>query len=106
MRIVYRTLLVFCLSLSATPALYSRDAFEKGDISVNAGFSIGVIGYSFTGYGSSGFPLPVTANVEYALTDRIGVAPYLGFLSRSYGTTGDMYTFTSVSFPTLAASSC
>ncbi|HYW95786.1 MAG TPA: hypothetical protein VE870_09375, partial [Bacteroidales bacterium] len=99
MRKIYMTTFVILFSsFFLSNSLSAQGAFGKGDVSVNAGFSLGLIGYGYAGYGSTGFALPLTANVEFALNNRLGVAPYAGFLSRSYGTTGDLYRFTSIAF--------
>lgn len=89
--------LISGLLLFSSPAV--AQVFEgKGDLSVNAGLSLGVIGYGFGYYGSSGFPIPLTVNVDYGVHEMISVGPYLGYLRRSYGLAGDRYSFTSLAF--------
>lgn len=91
-------LLLSGLLLLNSPAFSQSAVYNEGDISVNAGLSLGVIGYGFGHYGSAGFPVPLTVNVDYGLTDIISVGPYIGFLRRSYGPSGDRYSFNSFAF--------
>lgn len=70
--------------------------YEKGDITINAGFSFGLIGYGYGYYGDARGFLPLTANLEYSISENFSVGPYLGIYSRSYGA-GD-YKFTAMSF--------
>lgn len=86
------------LLLIASPAFSQSAVYNEGDLSVNAGLSLGVIGYGFGYYGSAGFPVPLSVNVDYGLTDMISVGPYLGYLRRSYGSVNDRYSFTSIAF--------
>ena len=97
-KIILTLYFIFSLLLIAMNPARSQGVFKKGDISVNAGFGLGLIGYAYPAYGSSGFPLPLTANVEFGITNHIGLAPYLGYLSRSYGSPGSMYKFSSFAF--------
>src|SRR5688572_30807758 len=70
--------------------------YEKGNLTVSAGISFGLIGYGYGYYsGASGF-LPVFANAEYSVNDKFAIGPYAGFYSRSYSN-GDL-KFTSLSF--------
>lgn len=91
-------LLLLGLLVFSSPAFSQRAAYNEGDITVNAGLSLGVIGYGFGYYGAGGFPVPLTVNVDYGLTDLISVGPYLGYLRRSYGHSGDRYSFNSIAF--------
>ena len=70
--------------------------YEKGNISVNAGFSFGLIGYGYGVYGDSRGFLPLSLNLEYNLNDKFAIGPYVGMYSRSYGD-GD-YKFRALSF--------
>lgn len=88
--IIISTCFLFCGKANA------QEAYEKGDITINAGISFGTIGYGF-GYGAAGFPIPLTASVDYGLTDLISVGPYAGYMSRTYGLGSDL-RFTSLSF--------
>jgi hypothetical protein len=90
-------LLLSGLLLFSSPVL-SQGLYEKGDISVNAGISLGLIGYGFGYYGSGGFAVPLTANLEYGLNEMITVGPYVGYLRRNYGDVGSRYSFTSIAF--------
>lgn len=83
--------------------LYSSPAFSqvfegKGDLSVNAGLSLGVIGYGFGYYNSAGFAVPLTLNVDYGVHEMFSVGPYLGYMNRSYGLSGNRYNFTALAF--------
>jgi hypothetical protein len=73
--------LVSVMLLLAKPA---KAQYEKGNILVNAGISLGLIGYSYAGYGNSSFALPLNASVEYSINENVAVGPYLGYFSRSY----------------------
>jgi len=70
--------------------------YEKGDLTLNAGISFGLIGYGYGYYGNSSGFLPISANLEYSVNDKFAIGPYLGMYSRSYGA-GD-YKFTALSF--------
>jgi hypothetical protein len=76
-----------CLSVLTLFLLLTTQAkaqYAKGDISLNAGISFGVIGYGGY-YGSSfrGF-FPVTANVEYSIDENFAVGGFVGYYGRSY----------------------
>jgi hypothetical protein len=79
-------------------AIFSKASaqYEKGDLTLNAGFSFGLIGYGYGYYGSASGFVPLSANLEYSVNEKFAVGPYLGFFSRSYGN-GD-FRFTSLSF--------
>lgn len=70
--------------------------YEKGDLTLNAGVSFGLIGYGYGYYGSASGFLPISANVEYSLNEQFAVGPYVGFFSRNYG--GGDFRFTALSF--------
>jgi hypothetical protein len=75
---------LFITYFAAQPA--KAQLYDTGDITVNAGLSLGVIGYGgygFYGGNFSGF-LPITANVEYSINDQFAVGGYAAFYSRSY----------------------
>ena len=75
---------LFIAYFAAQPA--KAQLYDTGDITVNAGLSLGVIGYGGYGlYGGnfSGF-LPITANVEYSINDQFAVGGYAAFYSRGY----------------------
>lgn len=72
--------------------------YQKGDISVNAGLSLGTFGYGYGFYGSSSGFLPVTANLEYSINDRFAVGPYVGIYSRTYQYLTYKDRFTAFSF--------
>src|ERR1700750_1435623 len=72
---------VVCCLLLSNPA---KAQYEKGDLLVNAGISLGLLGYSYAGYGNASFALPLNASVEYSINDKLAVGPYLGYFSRSY----------------------
>lgn len=92
-------LMIFGIVLLTNPA--AGQVFQgKGDLSVNAGLSLGIIGYGGYGYGSAGFPIPITVNVDYGIHEMISVGPYAGYLSRTYGqrTSTNRWRFTSLAF--------
>jgi hypothetical protein len=74
---------LFITYFAAQPA--KAQLYDTGDIMVNAGLSLGVIGYGGYGYGSNftGF-FPLTANVEYSINDQFAVGGYAAFYSRGY----------------------
>jgi hypothetical protein len=84
------TLLFYCCFI----ATLGSAQYSKGDIAVNAGISLGLIGYSYGWYGNSSFALPLNVNLEYSINDKIAVGPYLGYFSRaySYGSYKDRFT--------------
>lgn len=73
-------------------------AFEKGDLTLNAGFSFGLIGYGFGYYGSRSFSVPITANVNYGISDEFSVGGYIGYYGVSYGPSDSRYRLTNFSF--------
>lgn len=75
-------LLLAFVMLGFTSAAFAQ--YAKGDVVINGGLSLGLIGYNWNLYAhSSGF-LPVTASVEYSLDNRFSVGPYLGYYGKSY----------------------
>lgn len=70
--------------------------YEKGDLTLNAGLSFGLIGYGYGYYGAGSGFMPLSLNLEYSLNDQFAVGPYLGFFSRNYG--GGEFRFTALSF--------
>jgi hypothetical protein len=73
-------LMLICLLSFNAQAQYA-----KGDITASAGISLGLIGYGGYGFAgtASGF-LPVTANVEYSITDAFAIGAYAGYYGRTY----------------------
>lgn len=90
-------LIIAGMLLLSSPAL-AQGIYQKGDISVNAGFSLGLIGYGYGYYGSAGFAIPLMANLEYAVNEMVGVGPYVGFMRRSYGSIDNRRSFTALAF--------
>ena len=82
---------LWCGLLSTACAQY-----EKGDVTVNGGFSFGLIGYGYGYYGGARGFLPVSVNLEYSVSEAFAIGPYVGMYSRSYGA-GD-YRFRALSF--------
>jgi hypothetical protein len=89
-KMIVLTFLV-CGALSTAMAQY-----EKGNITANAGFSFGLIGYGYGYYGGARGFLPITLNAEYSVNDVFAIGPYFGMYSRSYAA-GD-YKFRALSF--------
>lgn len=63
----------------------SNTGYEAGDLLINPGISLGLIGYGYGYFGSnySGF-LPLTLNVEYSVTEQLAFGGYIGIYSRRY----------------------
>lgn len=78
------TVALFIAYFIAQPA--KAQLYNKGDITLNAGISLGTIGFGGYGlYGNnfSGF-LPLTANIEYSIDEKFAIGGYGAFYSRSY----------------------
>lgn len=61
-----------------------RKAYNEGDVSLNAGISLGTIGYGW-GYGwNSSFSLPLTATLDIGVHEYFSVGGYAGYMGRSY----------------------
>ncbi|QHT66629.1 hypothetical protein GXP67_08155 [Rhodocytophaga rosea] len=75
---------LFIAYFTAQPA--KAQLYDTGDITVNAGLSLGVIGYGGYGFYSGNFSgfFPLTANVEYSINDQFAVGGYAAFYSRGY----------------------
>lgn len=89
---------------STETATTSRLAYQEGDVSLNMGVSFGLIGYGW-GYSgwSSSFTVPLSANVDFGLSEYFSAGGYVGYMGRSYSGTyygGDefKYKFRSYSF--------
>lgn len=63
--------------------------YDKGDVLLNVGLGFG----NFFAGG-----VPVTASVEFAITDAISIGPYLGFTSYRYNYVGDRWSSTFIDF--------
>jgi hypothetical protein len=64
------------------------EAFEQGQIDINAGVGFLPIGYGF-GYNAAGYSgtfLPLSLSVDYGITDNISVGGYGNFYRVSYST--------------------
>lgn len=58
--------------------------YQQGDVLINGGLSVGLLGYNWSGYNRVGAVPAITANVEYSLDNRIAVGPYIGYFGRNY----------------------
>lgn len=58
--------------------------YQQGDVLINGGLSLGLLGYGWGGYTRAGGLPALTVNVEYSLDDRFAVGPYIGYFSRTY----------------------
>jgi len=75
----------------------SKDlSYNEGDLILQVGTSFGYYGYGYVG-SRTGFTLPLTASVEYGITENISVGPYLGFARWSYEYTDYKYSWTFIS---------
>lgn len=91
------TILAILLGGFSTGAL-AQTQYQKGDILVNLGLSVGTFGYGYGLYGSSSGFLPITASVEYSVNDLVSVGPYAGIYTRTYKYFGYKDRFTALSF--------
>ncbi len=89
----FSILFAFCLMIFFAQS--AKAQYQKGDILINPGLSLGVIGYNYYGSGYSGF-LPLTINAEYSINDKFSLGGYAGYYSRRYKSID--YRFTSLSF--------
>ena len=96
MKNVFTFLLIFFGASSV--GAFAQSQYQKGDILVNAGLSVGTFGYGYGLYGSSGGFLPVTANLEYSINELFAVGPYAGIYSRTYKYLTYKDRFTALSF--------
>lgn len=79
--------------ISLSGSLFSQNqVFEKGDILINGGLSLGYYGYGFAG-NRSGFTIPVTVSAEFGITEDISVGPYLGFARWRYDYLNENYSW-------------
>ncbi len=88
-------LLAILLSTFLTGA-YAQ--YQKGDILINAGLSLGAWGYGYGLYAASSGFLPLTASVEYSMNDQLALGPYAGLYTRTYKYSGYKDRFTALSF--------
>lgn len=101
MKKIYFLLVPVFLIFSSTA--YSQQAFQQGDVLVNAGLSIGAFNFGLGARHPSGFPLPLTANLEWGISDMIGVGPYAGYLFQGYETSTFRYSRTTFAVGAQAA---
>lgn len=79
--------------MSLSGSLFSQNrAFEKGDILLNGGLSLGYYGYGFSG-SRTGFTVPITVSGEFGITEDISVGPYVGFARWRYDFQNDNYSW-------------
>lgn len=90
--ILFSLLLFFNFSADAQ----SKAPFQQGKVLVDAGISMGVFGYGFGTRHAAGFPVPLTAGLEYGLSDVIGIGPYVGYLNQRVEMPGHTSSFTTM----------
>jgi hypothetical protein len=78
-------ILSFCALILSSRHAFAQYEYDKGDVLINAGLGFGYF------YASG---VPVTASVEFAITDAISVGPYLGFTGYRYNFLGYKYNYT------------
>jgi hypothetical protein len=71
-------------------------SYNKGDVLAQAGISLGYYGYGYSG-SRTGFTLPITASLEYGISDKISAGPYAGFARWSYKYYDYKYSWTFIS---------
>lgn len=90
--------LLFSFSAYSQADPNNQTAFHKGNVLVDAGISIGLFDYGFGARHAAGFPIPLTAAVEYGLSDVIGIGPYAGYLHQSIDDPSYSSSFTTMAF--------
>ena len=85
MKKLFITFLLLAIFVNTQPILAQesgggRLAYEKGDFSLNAGMSFGLIGYGYGLYGSSSFAVPLVANVDIGISEYFSVGGFVGYL--------------------------
>lgn len=90
---IFSVLIAAFLLLASTPQVKSQEAYEEGDILLNAGISFGTYGYGFVG--NSSFTVPITISGEYGIHEYFSVGAMLGYAKWSYdwGYLGDNYEY-------------
>lgn len=86
---------VFFLFYNPVDAL-AQAPFQQGKVLVDAGLSMGVFGYGFGTRHAAGFPVPLTAGLEYGLSNIIGIGPYVGYLNQRVEMPGHTSSFTTM----------
>lgn len=94
----YYLLFFGMLLMLSSPSFSQTSSFREGELSINPGISLGLIGYGYGYYGSVSFTVPVMVNVSYGITDMFSVGGYAGYMGRSYGLLGSETRLTVLSF--------
>src|SRR5690349_17982632 len=82
-------ILSFCALVLSSQNVFAQYKYDKGDVLINAGLGFG----NFFAGG-----VPVTASVEFAVTDAISIGPYLGFTSYRYNGFGYKWNYNFIDF--------
>lgn len=93
---VYIILLSVFLFFSAPAYAQEQVPFQQGNVLVDAGLTLGVFGYGLGTRHLAGFPVPLTASMEYGLTNVVGIGPYAGYLHQKVEYVGGSSSFTTM----------
>lgn len=96
MRKFYIILLSVFLFFSAPAYAQKQIPFQQGKVLVDAGLSLGVFGYGTGARHLAGFPVPLTASLEYGLSNMVGIGPYAGYLHQRVEMPGYTSSFTTM----------
>lgn len=83
------TILGLCALMLSSHYSIAQVQYDKGDVLINAGLGFG---YFFAG------GVPVTASVEFAVSDAVSIGPYLGFTSWRYNAFGYRWNYSFIDF--------
>ncbi|MFW6290069.1 MAG: hypothetical protein ACOC0R_03790 [Mariniphaga sp.] len=79
-------LLIALLFLAAAPKAKAQEAYEEGDIILNAGITLGGYGYGYLG--DRNFTIPITLSGEYGVHEYFSVGAMLGYARYSWDYSG------------------
>lgn len=83
----------FCLLLGTTSAFaqMTREAYAPGDKTFQLGVGLGNTSPRYYSYDYYGFGIPLSAALEFGISDYFSVGPYAAYVSSGYRSLGDRY---------------